>query len=186
MSGESEFATFAGGCFWCTEHAFLDVPGVLEVISGYTGGHDDTPTYEDVCTGETGHAEAVRVEYDPSRVEYRDLLDVFWRSIDPTDSGGQFADRGSQYQTAIFYHTDEQKAEAEASRDGINASGRFGKPVATVIEPARKFFPAEDYHQRYCLKNPMHFRNYHYGSGRRAGLAAMWDDSRAGNGSGKS
>lgn len=181
MNGESEFATFAGGCFWCTEHAFLDMPGVLEVISGYTGGHDDTPTYQDVCAGDTGHAEAVRVEYDPSRVEYRDLLDVFWRSIDPTDNGGQFADRGSQYRTAIFYHSDEQKAAAEASRDEINASGRFGKPVAAAIEPARKFFPAEDYHQKYCLKNPTQFRSYHLGSGRHAGLASMWDDSRAGN-----
>lgn len=179
MSGASEFATFAGGCFWCMEHTFLEIPGVLAVTSGYIGGHVDTPAYEDVCSGKSGHAEAVRVEYDPLRVTYRDLLDVFWRSIDPTDDGGQFADRGSQYRTAIFYHTEEQKAEAETSRDGIDASGLFRKPVATAIEPVQKFFPAEDYHQKYCLKNPLRFRSYHYGSGRHTGLAAMWGNSRS-------
>lgn len=179
MNEKTEFATFAGGCFWCTEHAFLDIPGVLAVTSGYTGGYEDFPYYEDVCAGKTGHMEAARVEYDPAHVRYRDLLDVFWRSIDPTDSGGQFADRGSQYRTAIFYHTDEQRTEAEASRDEINASGRFHKPVVTSIEPARKFFPAEDYHQKYCLKNPEHFHSYHHGSGHQAGLASLWGESRA-------
>lgn len=175
MSKDSEFATFAGGCFWCTEHAFLDMPGVLSVTSGYTGGDLDDPSYQDVCAGDTGHAEAVRVEFDPAKITYRDLLDAFWRSIDPTDDGGQFADRGSQYRSAIFYHSDEQKAEAEASREEINASGRFTRPVATVIESIKKFFPAEDYHQKYCLKNPLQFRSYHHGSGRAAGLGRLWD-----------
>lgn len=176
MESKREFATFAGGCFWCTEHVFMDMPGVLAVTSGYTGGQENNPTYEDVCSGETGHAEAVRVEYDPSTVRYRDLLETFWRSIDPTDEGGQFADRGSQYRSGIFYHTDRQKAEAEDSRDEINASGRFRKPVATEIEPARDFFPAEDYHQKYCLNNPARFRSYHYGSGKGAALSRLWEE----------
>lgn len=175
MSNDTEYATFAGGCFWCTEHAFLDMPGVVSITSGYTGGDMDDPGYRDVCEGDTGHAEAVRVEFDPAKITYRDLLDVFWRSIDPTDDGGQFADRGSQYRSAIFYHSDEQKAEAEASREEINASGRFLKPVATVIEPIQKFFPAEEYHQKYCLKNPLQFRSYHHGSGKAAALDRLWN-----------
>ncbi|MCC8194387.1 MAG: peptide-methionine (S)-S-oxide reductase MsrA [Deltaproteobacteria bacterium] len=179
MHTESEFATFAGGCFWCTEHAFLEMPGVLSVTSGYTGGDYDNPTYEDVCAGHTGHAEAVRIKFDPAKVAYRDLLDTFWRSIDPTDEGGQFADRGSQYRSVIFYHSADQKKEAEASRDAINASGRFPKPVATAIEPAGKFFPAEDYHQKYCLRNPTHFRSYHHGSGKADSLDRMWRDPEA-------
>lgn len=178
MSAEHKFATFAGGCFWCTESSFLNMPGVIAVTNGYTGGDWENPTYEDVCSGETGHAEAVRVTYDPDRVAYRDLLDVFWRSIDPTDGSGQFADRGSQYRTVIFYHSEAQKAEAEASRDALNASGRFRAPVATTVEPAQAFFPAEEYHQQFCLKNPSRFRSYHHGSGKHAALASLWNDAR--------
>lgn len=176
MSDNTQFATFAGGCFWCTEHAFLDRAGILSIVSGYTGGDADDPTYHDVCEGDTGHAEAVRIEFDPAGITYPELLDTFWRSIDPTDEGGQFADRGDQYRSVIFYHSEEQKREAEASRDALNASGRFKKPVATAIEPAPKFYPAEEYHQKYCLKNPLHFRNYHNGSGRAACLANWWKE----------
>ena len=178
MSTDTQYATFAGGCFWCTEHAFMERPGVISVTSGYTGGDTDDPTYREVCEGDTGHAEAVRIEYDPSTTSYAELLDIFWRSIDPTDENGQFADRGDQYRSAIFYHSDEQKREAEASRDAINASGRFKNPVATHIEPARVFYPAEAYHQQYCVKNPVQFRMYHHGSGKSAALAGLWDDEK--------
>ncbi len=177
MDGETHEATFAGGCFWCLEHAFMNKTGVVSVVSGYTGGHVPDPTYEDVCSGETGHAEAVRITYDPGRVSYRELLDIFWRNIDPTDGGGQFADRGSQYRGAIFYHTGEQKAEAEASRDGLAATGWFTRPIAVTIEPATDFYPAEDYHQQFCLKNPMRYGSYHQGSGRPAQLARIWKDA---------
>lgn len=173
-TGTVEHATFAGGCFWCLESAFAGIPGVVSVTSGYTGGETENPTYEEVCGGETGHAEAVRVDFDPRRVSYAHLVDVFWRNIDPTDAGGQFADRGSQYRSAIFYHSEAQKAAAEASRDALNASGRFTEPVATKLEPAGDFFPAEDYHQEFYRKNPLHYRNYHQGSGRPACLLRIW------------
>lgn len=176
MSNNTQYATFAGGCFWCTEHAFMDRAGVLSVTSGYTGGDVDDPTYHDVCEGDTGHAEAVRVEFDPAGITYPELLDIFWRSIDPTDEGGQFADRGDQYRSVIFYHSEEQRREAEASRNAINVSGRLKKTVATAIEPAPKFYPAEEYHQKYCRKNPLHFRMYHNGSGRAACLANWWKE----------
>lgn len=175
-----EYATFAGGCFWCLESVFAGMPGVVSVTSGYTGGSMEKPTYEDVCGGGTGHAEAVRIVFDPGRVSYADLLREFWHNIDPTDAGGQFADRGSQYRSAIFFHSPEQRAEAEASRDAINASGRFDKPVATQVEPAGEFFPAEDYHQEFYRKNPLRYQNYHHGSGRPARLACLW-----GGGTGK-
>ena len=178
MRDKTQYATFAGGCFWCSEHAFLDVPGVLSVTSGYTGGDDADPTYEAVCGGDTGHAEAVQIAYDPEAVSYGTLLDIFWRSIDPTDDGGQFADRGSQYRTAIFYHNDAQKTEAEASKDALEASGRFKKPVATAILEAEPFYPAEEYHQKFSEKNPQHFRRYHVGSGKEACLLRLWDDPK--------
>ena len=135
-------ATFAGGCFWCVEADFDKVDGVIEAVSGYTGGSTENPTYEEVSTGTTGHVEAVQVLYDPDRVSYEELLDVFWRHVDPTDNGGQFVDRGSQYRTAVFYHNDEQRIAAEASKKALDASGRFERPVVTPILEAGPFFPA--------------------------------------------
>jgi len=146
---ELETATFAGGCFWCIESDFEKVDGVVEVISGYTGGHKENPTYESVSSGETGHVEAVQVHYDPSKVTYKAILDIFLRHIDPTDPGGQFADRGSQYRTAIFYHNEEQRMVAEQSREELNIMGKFEKPVVTEIVQFSKFHRAEEYHQDY-------------------------------------
>jgi len=169
-------ATFAGGCFWCTEHAFRGRDGVLEAVSGYTGGHTKNPGYREVCAGGTGHIEAVRVRFDPGRVAFTELLDIFWRSIDPTDPGGQFADRGEQYRAVIFYHDDAQRAEAEASKRALDASGRFDHPVATEILPAGVFYEAEATHQDYAGKDPVHYRMYRIGSGREALLCRLWGD----------
>lgn len=175
---EPETATFAGGCFWCLEPAFRQVEGVVEVMPGYTGGKTDRPTYEEVCSGRTGHAEAVRVTYDPARVSYERLLEVFWRQIDPTDPGGQFADRGSQYRTAVFYHTPEQKERAERSKAELEASGFFEKPIATEIVPAGDFFPAEEHHRQYYAKCPVRYGLYKRGSGREAYLEEKWGKER--------
>jgi peptide methionine sulfoxide reductase msrA/msrB len=176
MNQESklEKATFAGGCFWCTESDFEKVDGVVEAISGYIGGLKADPTYEEVSAGGTGHAEAVQILYDPSKITYRQLLDVFWRHIDPTDPGGQFVDRGSQYRSAIFYHSDQQKREAEASKQELERSGRFDKPIVTEIAAATQFYPAEDYHQDYYRNNPVRYRYYRYGSGRDQFLKSAW------------
>jgi peptide methionine sulfoxide reductase msrA/msrB len=172
-----ETATFAGGCFWCMESDFEKVDGVVEVISGYTGGHKDNPTYEEVSSGGTGHVEAVQVRYDPARVTYKALLDVFWRHVDPTDPGGQFVDRGSQYRTAIFYHNEEQRQLAEQSREELNQSGRFEKPVATEIARISKFYRAEDYHQDYYKKHSTRYKYYRFNSGRDRFLKKAWRDS---------
>ena len=161
-----EKATFAGGCFWCIEAAFDKADGVVEAVSGYTGGQKENPTYEEVSTGKTGHLEAVRVTYDPSKISYRELLDIFWKQIDPTDSAGQFADKGSQYRTAIFYHNDGQKRAAEESKLSLEKSGMFDKPVATEIRPAAPFYKAEDYHQDYYRKNEARYEFYRSRSGR--------------------
>lgn len=161
-----EKATFAGGCFWCIESAFEKVPGVIEAISGYTGGHKANPTYEEVCTGTTGHFEAVEITYDPEKVTYQDLLDIFWQNIDPTDPGGQFVDRGSQYRTAIFYHNEEQRRLAEQSKEVLEKSGKFSRPIVTEILPASRFYPAEDYHQDYYRKCPVRYELYRSHSGR--------------------
>ncbi len=169
-------ATFAGGCFWCSEADFEKLPGVVEVISGYTGGRVPNPSYEEVSAGRTGHVEAVQVLYDPQKVTYRDLLEVFWRHIDPTDAGGQFADRGSQYRTAVFYHDEEQKRLAEESKKALAASGRFRRPIVTEILPAKEFYPAEDYHQDYYRKNPLHYGMYREGSGRNAFIRNLWGE----------
>ena len=147
-------AIFAGGCFWCMEERFSNVEGVVDVTSGYTGGNKENPTYEEVSTGNTGHYEAIEVRYDPKRVSYRKLLEVFWRFIDPTDSGGQFFDRGSQYRTAIFYLNKEQQRLAELSKQRLETSGIFDKPIATCILRAGLFYPAEEYHQDFYKKNP--------------------------------
>ncbi|NQU40760.1 MAG: peptide-methionine (S)-S-oxide reductase MsrA [Lentisphaerae bacterium] len=174
-SGEMlERATFAGGCFWCMEPPFEKLPGVARVISGYTGGAKLNPTYKEVSSGGTGHAEAVQVHYDPRLITYNDLLEVFWRSMDPTDGGGQFADRGNQYRPVIFYHTEAQKRDAEASKQRLEASGRFDKPIATAIEPAQTWYPAEEYHQDYYKKNSAHYKAYRRASGRDRFAAAAW------------
>lgn len=170
-------ATFAGGCFWCVESDFEKVDGVLEVISGYTGGNTENPTYEEVSSGRTGHVEAVQVIYDPSKVSYEQLLDVFWRHIDPTDPEGQFVDRGSQYKTAIFYDNEEQRRLAEASRHRLQTSKRFSKPIVTEILPLEKFYPAEDYHQNFHKKSPIRYHFYRASSGRDAFLRKMWKNS---------
>ncbi len=169
-----ETAIFAGGCFWCMEPPYKKISGVLSVVSGYTGGAKETATYEQVCSGKSGHFEAVEVTYDPQVVTYEQLLEVFWQNIDPTDDGGQFADRGSQYQPAIFYRTQQEKEIAEKSRVSLDATKRFSHPIRTSILPAKPFYPAEDYHQAYCERNPIHYKSYRIGSGRGPFLAKMW------------
>jgi peptide methionine sulfoxide reductase msrA/msrB len=169
-----EKATFAGGCFWCMTPPFEGLDGVKEVIAGYTGGHKENPTYEEVSSGRTGHIEAVQVVYDPSKITYEKLLEVFWKQIDPTDAGGQFVDRGSQYRTAIFYHTAEQKVAAEKSKAALQGTGRFKKPVVTEILPTGRFYPAEEYHQDYEKKNPVRYEFYRSNSGRDQFLAQAW------------
>ncbi|MBD3418507.1 MAG: peptide-methionine (R)-S-oxide reductase MsrB [Chitinivibrionales bacterium] len=170
----NDTAIVAGGCFWCMEPPFEKLDGVESVVSGYTGGPEKDPTYSQVSSGATGHVEAVRISYDSSKVSYRKILDVFWRSIDPTDPGGQFADRGSQYETAIFYLDDEQKAIAEQSKADLEQSGKFNKPIATEIMPGGEFYPAEEYHQDYYLKNSTHYKAYRKGSGREGYLDSVW------------
>jgi peptide methionine sulfoxide reductase msrA/msrB len=173
-----QVATFAGGCFWCVEADFEKQPGVLKAVSGYTGGQKENPSYEEVCSGATGHVEAVQVYYDPSITSYEKLLEIFWRHIDPTDAGGQFADRGSQYRTAIFYHDEEQKKLAEKSKEALNKSGKFSKPVMTEILKFTRFYEAEDYHQDYYKKNSAHYQQYRYGSGREPFLQKLWGKGR--------
>ena len=171
-------ATFAGGCFWCTESDFEKIPGILAVVSGYTGGSVPDPSYEEVCRGTTGHYEAVQVHYEPDQISYTQLLDIFWRSIDPTDAGGQFVDRGPQYRTAIFYTSEEEKQQAEESRRALQASGRFAAKVATAIRPLTVFYPAEDHHQDYYRKSPQHYAAYRRNSGRDQFLRRFWPDDR--------
>ena len=167
-------ATFAGGCFWCVESDFEKVDGVVEAVSGYTGGDEPNPTYKQVAAGRTGHTEAIQVHYDPDIITYKELLDVFWRHMDPTDAGGQFVDRGSQYRSAIFYHDEEQKRLAEESKAELDKSGRFSKPVVTEIVPLTEFYKAEDYHQDYYKKSPRRYKFYRYGSGRDQFLNKVW------------
>lgn len=167
-------ATFAGGCFWCMEHPFEKLEGVKHVTSGYTGGLKDDPTYEDVSTGQTGHFEAVQITFDPSKITYSELLEVFWKQIDPTDPGGQFIDKGTQYKSAIFYHSQEQKALAEKSKAKLDQSERYKQPIVTEIVKASTFFDAEDYHQDYHKKNPGRYQQYRYSSGRDPYLKKIW------------
>ncbi|AUS27360.1 peptide-methionine (S)-S-oxide reductase MsrA [Paenibacillus polymyxa] len=169
-----EKATFAGGCFWCMVSPFEEMPGILKVRSGYTGGHTENPTYEEVCSETMGHVEAVQITFDPQVFPYEKLLELFWQQIDPTDEGGQFHDRGSSYQTAIFYHNDEQRIKAEASKEALAQSGRFDKPIATSILPAATFYEAEEYHQDYHKKNPAHYKRYRKGSGREDFIEQNW------------
>ena len=173
-------AVFAGGCFWCTESDFEKVEGVIEVISGYTGGRVKNPTYKQVSAGGTGHIESVKVIYDPSKVSYEQLLDYFWQHVDPTDPGGQFVDRGSQYRSAIFYANDTEKRLAEKSKQRLAASEMFNKPIVTDILSLGEFYPAEDYHQNYYKKNPIRYHYYRYGSGRDQFLKKNWTDVKTG------
>src|SRR5690606_38673361 len=169
-------ATFAGGCFWCVEADFEKVGGVIEAISGFTGGDEPNPSYKEVSAGLTGHVEAVQVYYDPARLSYTDLLEIFWTHIDPTDSGGQFVDRGAQYRSAIFYHDKEQKHLAEESKRKLASSGIFDRPVVTEIRPLKEFYQAEDYHQDYYKTHPLRYRFYRFNSGRDQFLEDAWAD----------
>jgi peptide methionine sulfoxide reductase msrA/msrB len=174
-----EKATFAGGCFWCMEPPFEKLEGVEKVTSGYSGGHVENPTYEQVTTGKTGHAEAVQISYDPAKISYEQLLEVFWRNIDPTDSGGQFVDRGSQYRTAIFYHDANQKQLASESKKSLDESNKFDRPIITEITEFTNFFPAENYHQDYYKKFNVRYDRYKKLSGREGYLEKTWDSEAA-------
>jgi methionine-S-sulfoxide reductase len=174
-----ETATFAGGCFWCMEPPFDELEGVVSTTSGYTGGQKKDPTYEEVSAGETGHVEAVQVVFDPTKISYSELLEVFWRNVDPTTPNRQFCDVGSQYRAAIFYHSEEQRRLAEASKKALAESGRLMKPIVTEIVPASEFYQAEDYHQDYYKKNPIRYKFYRYNCGRDQILAKIWGKSRS-------
>jgi peptide-methionine (S)-S-oxide reductase len=169
-----EIATFAGGCFWCVESDFDTVPGVLRTISGYTGGTSIDPTYKQVSAGGSGHREAVRIFFDPKKVSYAALLEIFWRSVDPTDDGGQFCDRGESYKTAIFAHSAEQKRLAQASKEKLQRSGVLKRPIVTPIHTARPFYPAEDYHQDFYKKSRVRYKIYRFGCGRDARIRTIW------------
>jgi peptide-methionine (S)-S-oxide reductase len=170
-------ATFAGGCFWCMEPPYDELEGVISTISGYIGGTKKNPTYEQVSAGTTGHAEAVQVTYDPTKITFQKLLDVFWRNIDPLTANAQFCDSGSQYRSAIFYHDETQKALAEKSKSSLQP--RFKRPIVTQIVPAAEFYPAEDYHQDYYKKNPVRYKIYRYGCGRDQRLNELWGSEKA-------
>ncbi len=174
-SEELKTATFAGGCFWCMEKPFEELDGVVAVVSGYTGGRTENPNYDNYAAG--GHLEAVEIVYDPRKISYERLLDVFWRQINPTDPDGQFADRGKAYSTAIFYHDDTQRAAAEKSKKELAESGVFDKPIVTPIIPAAPFYKAEEYHQDYYKKNPIRYKFYRYGSGRDQFLRKVWGEN---------
>jgi len=174
-----DIATFAGGCFWCTESDFEKLPGVVKAISGYTGGTEKNPSYSEVSAGTTGHIEAVQVYFDPSMVSYKELVEYFWKHINPTDPGGQFVDRDPQYRSAIFYHNENQRQIAEKSKDDLNRSGKFNKPVVTDILKLSAFYSAEEYHQDYHKKNPLRYKYYRYSSGRDQFLKKVWVDNMA-------
>jgi peptide-methionine (S)-S-oxide reductase len=165
-------ATFAAGCFWCSEAAFDAVPGVVKVVSGYTGGTKDKPSYEEVSSGGTGHREAVQVTFDPKKISYDKLLDIFWHNVDPLDPYGQFCDKGEQYKGAIYYHDEAQRQAAIRTRDAVQK--KLKQRVVTDIFPASQFWPAEEYHQQYHTKNPVRYRYYRFGCGRDARLKELW------------
>ncbi len=167
-------ATFAGGCFWCMEPPYDKLDGVISTTSGYTGGQTKNPTYEATSSGRTGHAEAVQIVYDPKKIGYEKLLDVFWRNVDPLTANAQFCDHGSQYRTAIFYHGEEQKRLAEQSKQALEKSGKLKKPIVTEIVSATEFYPAEDYHQDYYIKNPVRYKYYRFSCGRDKWLEELW------------
>ncbi|KAF0192687.1 MAG: peptide-methionine (S)-S-oxide reductase [Gammaproteobacteria bacterium] len=176
-SGHNQKATFAGGCFWCVESDFDKVPGVIETVSGYTGGAETNPTYKQVSAGSTGHAEAVQITYDPDKISYERLLEIFWHSIDPTTANRQFCDVGRQYRTAIFYHDEHQKQLAEASKATLGSAKPFAETIVTEIVLATEFYAAEDYHQDYYKKNPLRYNFYRYSCGRDARLEELWGKS---------
>lgn len=176
MGDNLSLATFAGGCFWCMVGPFEQLDGVKKITSGYTGGEKENPTYEEVCSNTTGHVEAVQIEYNPDKVTYEELLQTFWRQIDPTDDGGQFNDRGESYRTAIFYHDEEQRQLAIASKEQLEKEGPFNRPIVTKILPAKTFYKAEEYHQDYHKKNPIHYMLYRQGSGRADFIKRHWGD----------
>jgi len=174
-------ATFAGGCFWCEETAFVDIPGVLSVTSGFTGGQVKNPTYEMVSAGGTGHAESVQVVFDPAKISYERLLDIFWKNVDPTQANGQFCDHGNQYRSAIFYADESQRAMAEGSKKKVESLPQFqGKKIVTEIVPASTFYKAEEYHQQFYKKNPVSYHEYRNGCGRDARLRELWGAPAAG------
>ncbi|MFD1849479.1 peptide-methionine (S)-S-oxide reductase MsrA [Oceanobacillus bengalensis] len=175
MTIDLEHATFAGGCFWCMVQPFDTRPGIKSVVSGYTGGHVENPTYEQVCSNTTGHVEAVQITFDPKIMPYEQLVQTFWQQIDPTDPGGQFNDRGESYQTVIFYHNEKQKEIAEKSKEALAVSGKFSKPIVTKILPAKPFYPAEENHQDYYKKQSFHYRLYKKGSGREDYIKSTWE-----------
>ena len=174
VTGDTRKAVFAGGCFWCMQPPYDNAKGVVKTIVGYTGGSADDATYEKVSAHRTQHREAIEVTYDPAQISYDQLLDIFWRNINPTQADGQFHDIGLSYQAAIFYGNDQEKNAAEASREKLGKSGRFSKPIVTEILPAKPFYPAEEYHQKYYLKNTADFEAYHVGSGRVSFLEKIW------------
>lgn len=171
-----QHATFAGGCFWCMVKPFDTYDGVHSVTSGYTGGHTVNPTYAEVCTDTTGHREAVQIEFDDQIISYQELLDIFWQVMDPTDAGGQFGDRGESYKTAIYVHSEEQRKQAEQSKQALQDSGKFDSPIVTDILPAKEFYEAEDHHQDYYKKNPGHYARYSVGSGRAGFIEKNWGE----------
>ena len=175
---ERAVATFAGGCFWCMEPPFDTLEGVISTTSGYAGGHTKDPTYEEVSAGATGHAEAVQVVFDPKKVTYAKLLEVFWQNIDPLDQAGQFCDKGRQYRSAIFTHDDEQRRLAEQSKKTLEDSRRFSRPIVTEIAPASPFYPAEEYHQDYYRKNSVRYKFYRWGCGRDQRLREVWGQAK--------
>jgi len=182
VSGGLEKATLAGGCFWCMEPPFEKLDGVKDVVSGYTGGKEANPTYNQVGSGKTGHSESVEITFDPEVITYDEILEIFWRNINPTDKGGQFVDRGSQYRSAIFYHSEEQKKAAESARAALERSGTFKDPIVTEITKAGPFYIAEDYHQDYYKKNPIRYKYYRNGSGRDDFLDKAWGKEARGEG----
>lgn len=172
-------ATFAGGCFWCLEPAFQQLQGIKAAVVGYTGGTTENPTYEQVTMGNTGHYEAIQVYFDPQQVSYQEILNTFWKQIDPTDAGGQFVDRGTSYRTAIFYHNDEQRKIAEESKRKLESAHIYDRPIITPILPAVTFYPAEEYHQQYYKKEPEHYSFYSQGSGRPQFIKKIWDKNKS-------
>jgi peptide methionine sulfoxide reductase msrA/msrB len=175
-SGDLLKATFAGGCFWCMEAAYEGLDGIVDVVSGYSGGEKVNPSYEEVLTGTTGHKEAIQITYDPKKINYGEILKIFWRQIDPTDAGGQFSDRGPQYKTAIFYHNDDQKELAEKSKEDLANSGKFEKPIVTEVIEFNIFYLAEEYHQDYSQKRTLQYKAYEKGSGRLDYKKEMWEE----------
>jgi peptide-methionine (S)-S-oxide reductase len=181
VPGKQEVATFAGGCFWCMEAPFDKLPGVISVTVGYTGGKVKNPTYEQVSAGGTGHAESVQIVFDPGKISYGKLLDIFWHNIDPTVKDRQFCDIGSQYRSAIFYHGEEQRKIAEKSKEELEKTKPFKGPIVTEITPASEFYPAEEYHQHYYKKNPIRYKYYRYGCGRDQRLEQLWGKAAGGH-----